>query len=200
MKELFAEFQHWLLPDEGLPPGLVDSTTVKAISSLPDDESSRIRSLQDPKRLRQYMELDPSEFLTMLYDAISLKGENPAAELLSELLMYHKGDLLDDGKPLLNTEQEKSCFFVLKRLNSFSDSEKLTLISHRRHREEVRELRYENAVLRKQVDGSKAKIEELEAKFNALSQLFLKFSAIGDAMSATPPLSGPSLFQPAPKR
>ena len=176
LRELFAEFQHWILPDEGLPSGLADSKMVKTMD-LTDDELKRICSFQDPKRLRQYMEIDPSEFLTMVYDAISPQGENPAAILLAQLLMFHKNVLLDDKKPLFNETQEQNCFLVLKRLYSLSDAEKLTLISHRKHGEDVRELRYENADLQQQVDVGKAKIESLEAKVNQLVALVQSMQA-----------------------
>lgn len=194
LHELSAELQHWLLPDEGLPPGLIDSVIVKATSDHSDEELKTIRKLQSPKMLRQYAELDPSEFLTMLYDSISPKGENPAAELLAEILMYHKKDLLDDGKPLFDSEQEKKYFLILKRLYNLTESEKLTLISHRKHREEVRELKYENAVLKNELDDNKAKMKDLEAKFDALQKLVMKLSTPRDDMNTTPP-SSPSLFR-----
>ncbi len=163
---LFAELQHWLLPEENLPPAPMDSALLSTLASNYDESTSeKIHRFQDPLHLRSFLDMENTEIVMRLHATHTPQNTLcPAAELLALILFYHSQDKIKEGEneqPLLNGKQIVNGVLALNKLYSLSPAEQLVLSAHQQQCRDIQSLRCENASLREEVASMGEKIDTL---------------------------------------
>ena len=175
---LFAQFRNLICPEEHLPSLPVTSLQPIELSLYALGEETipqaleRIRYKQNPAHLSTLISLDVTEIIFRLYNCNTPHGSNDAVVLLAQMLLYKHSEqvtLEQKSFPLLNQDEQQTCFYILNKFFALTDSEKLSMNCTRRQRQEIEDLRRANDEQSTEVSDLKSQVALLTTQVKDLN-------------------------------
>lgn len=179
---LTAELASYLYPEEELPPIPISSDTYQAMHHVePKNEEERkaiydremhIKYLQDPLRLRELLALENAAIMLRLSHQEQENGENPAAVLLAQIILFHAKDCIhENNKPFLDEKLQAKGIQVLSDFYKLSTESKMNLNMHRQTYLALAEVNMRNQILEERLNGLLEETVSLKGQLAEIHQL-----------------------------
>jgi hypothetical protein len=196
IQELYAQFRSLFCPEEHLPLVTVDSLAFKLMDNSPylDPELTEqkaiecIRNLQNPTSFIDLMQLDPINIIMRLSACREETGDNPAALLLAEILLFKCEEL-----PTFTHELQKNCMKILTKLYALTDYEIIFLHSYKSQSEKITVLQRQNEILESKMDAMQKSLTTLTSQNEKILQLLLDKTSHVDGFDSNNEASKPTL-------